>query len=296
MCNSCNIIMNIKRSSFVPVSNLKEKSNFKRYYRIERDGLVFERILLDVPDIRLREQLICLHYLKHYVKYFCEDIVGIKILSRDNPWDFKIELSTKEIFNIEITSIADKGSMFEKMKQEERYKSNSYTDKIPLHELIKLNKMFPNQERSNTIQEYIDLNLSKNEYVDNPFKSDGVTLFWSIDSDDKIPLEKLIYDSMKKKESKKHSQKDNTVLIIDNRTVVYEISDLNKATDTLSNFIDKCNFREIWFYTGYCSDLNGNNAEFSLFPLKLTENQKNILDKGANDIKPDESGIVYVNE
>ena len=235
-----------------------------------------------------------MHYLKYYVKFFYKELVGINIISRDNPWDFKIELSSEEVFNVEITSIADNTSFFKKMKYEERFVTKSFDKKIPLHELIKLNRLFPNSDASEKINSYLDAKLSKKEYVENPYKSSNTRLFWSIDFEEKTPLENLLQESIEKKELKKHSEKDKTALIIDNRTILYKISDLNSAIDSLSEFLCSSSFREIWFYTGYCSDLDGNNAEFSLAPLKVTDNQMNILEKTSNENEPDERGVIYI--
>lgn len=60
--------MNIKKSSFHPNCEMKDKHNFKPYNLIERDGTIYERIFLDVPDPSFREYLICMHYLKHQPK------------------------------------------------------------------------------------------------------------------------------------------------------------------------------------------------------------------------------------
>ncbi len=107
----------IKRSGFNPVASLDDKRNYKRFYRIESDGSIVERIFLDVPDPSHREHLIFLHYLKHLAKIFKNQAIGINLLGRDNPWDFRIELSTDEVFNIEITSIADSSKLFEIQKE-----------------------------------------------------------------------------------------------------------------------------------------------------------------------------------
>ena len=101
--------LTINKSSFGPVRSLEDKNNFKRYYRIERDGSVKERIFLNVPDVSLREQIICLHYIQFCLNNFTDEkeLVGIKFVKRDEPWDFDVELSNGQRFNVEITSIAD---------------------------------------------------------------------------------------------------------------------------------------------------------------------------------------------
>lgn len=88
-----------------------------------------------------------------------------------------------------------------------------------------------------------------------------------------VSLEELIKSAIVKKERKRHLNKEKTVLVIDNRTSLFEISDYVHAAESLSEYCDSLPFPEIWFYTGYCSDSDGNNAEFSFAPLKLNDMQ-----------------------
>lgn len=286
--------LKVKKSSFHPVCKLDDKSNYKPYYKIERDGTIFERIFLDIPDVSIRENIICLHYLKNYVKVFLKQQVGINIISRDNPWDFKIELSTGEKFNVEITSIAEDADLFEKFKREERLILKSVHEEIPLHELIKLNSLFPNSEITDLISNYKVNGINKKDMVSNPYKDHNQNLFLSSRTYDLEPLEKLIREAIEGKESKKHLEKEETILLIDNRTLNYELSDLNLASESLSDFYENSSFREIWFYTGYCSDLDGNNAEYSLAPFKVTNNQLTILEKSKEENPPDKDGVIYL--
>lgn len=108
----------IDRSTFKPVKPLEGKSNYKRYFRIERDGSVKERIFLNVPNISLREEIICKYYLSFLVRNFIQPTnpIGVKFTSRDDPWDFRVELSNGLSFNVEVTSVADNQWLHEKMK------------------------------------------------------------------------------------------------------------------------------------------------------------------------------------
>lgn len=286
--------MNIKKSSFYPVKSLENKSNYKRYYRIERDGSIFERIFLDIPDPAIREQLICMHYMQYYVRVFLKELIGINIISRDNPWDFKIEIVNKEIFNIEITSIADDKSLFEKIKREERFAIASHEDKIPLHELEKLNKLFPKSEINKKLEELKKDNLSKKDLVDNPYKNQVGGIFLSSTFGTQEPLENLLREAIQKKEDKKHSEKEKTVLIVDNRTMIYEIKELHEAVKKLDQFLENSSFREIWFYTGYYTELDGNGGEYSFSPMKITELQSKTLTELSDRSDLDENGLIYV--
>lgn len=284
--------MNTKKSSFYPITSLDKLHNYKQFYLIERDGTVFERVFLNISDVSLREKLICKHYLKNYVMMFCKQPVGLNVLSRDKPWDFKIELSTNETFNIEITSIADDSGLFEKFKREERLESKSRSESIPFHEVEKLNQMFPNSEIEKLIQEHKKAGVKKEEMVPNPYFGDHPNLFLSSDWREKQPLEDLIKKAIDGKEAKKHLEKENTVLIIDNRTLIYEMEDLNASRSVLEQFYESCSFKEIWFYTGYASGLDGNNAEFSLAPLKISKHQEDILEETTKQNPPNDKGMI----
>src|SRR5688572_6743111 len=93
------------RKGFYPLSSLDGKHNYKRNMRIERDGKVTESVFLHVPDQRIREEIIFLHFMQNYGRWIIQEVVGINILSRDSPWDFEIETSRGDSLNIEIVSI-----------------------------------------------------------------------------------------------------------------------------------------------------------------------------------------------
>ncbi|QNL48304.1 hypothetical protein H8S90_16065 [Olivibacter sp. SDN3] len=54
-------------------------------------------------------------------------------------------------------------------------------------------------------------------------------------------------------------------------TVTYELEDVVNYLDKLGNYFETLPFKEVWLYTGYYSDLDGNNAEYSFVPLKVEE-------------------------
>lgn len=286
--------MKIRKSSFHPNCEMNDKHNYKPYNLIERDGTIFERIFLDVADPSFREHLICMHYLKHQVKIFAKEPIALNIISRDDPWDFKIEINKKEIFNVEITSIADDNFSFEKMKREERLILKSNEKELPIHELIKLNSFFPTERITELIENLLSNGSSKKDLVDNPFKGNHPNIFLSNSNYVDKNLVKILSEAISKKESKKHKEKDKTVIIIDNRTLSYEISHFHEAFEKIDDLLSISGFREIWLYTGYCSDNDGNNAEFSLAPLKITKKQNKILTELMNKNRPNENGVVYV--
>lgn len=286
--------MKIKKSSFHPVESLENKPNYKTYYRIESDGTILERVFLDIPDPSDREQVILLHYLQNYSKIFERKPIKFTVISRDKPWDFKLEIETIGIINLEITSIADDQSRFEKVKKEERLTSKSFEEKIPLYELEKLNNIFFKKEIEEIILLHKESKVSKEELVDNPYRRYSTNTFFSEASPEKIPLVAIIREAIEKKHAKNHSEKENTVLLIDNRTLNYEMVDLEEATRDLEEFFTLSPFKEIWFYTGYYSELDGSNYEFSLAPLKTTNEQNLILNQLRRDNPNDKNGVIHL--
>jgi len=286
------IMVKIKQSSFFPVSSLDGKNNFKRFYRIDRDGVIVERVFLDVSDPSSRELLICLHYLRHLVRNFLSENVGINIVDRDNPWDFLLELSTGEPFYLEITSIADNPKHFEINKSEERLSKWDSETKIPLRELKKLNHLFPDPKASKAINSYRVAGVSNSNLVDNPLIKTGPHILVSTMPDPDEAFSDKIRFSIEKKLSKNHKNKEKTVLIIDNRTSAFEVSDYKASANDLESYLNDLPFREIWLYTGYCSDDDGNNAEFSFAPLKITPEQNDILSGMMSENDLDENGRI----
>lgn len=285
--------MELKKSSFYPDCDLTDKSNFKRYYFIDRDSSVYERIFLNIINPSVRENIISKHYLRTLAIILSIEKLGVRIVSRDNPWDFKVELSTGKTFNIEITSISDSQKWFRKFKIEERFAGNSLKEKLPLHEIIRLNGLLPNNKISKEIDRLKRLNTPKDELIRNPFKNKGKHIFLSSGVFSEMLLENLLRESIEKKELKNHSEKENTVLIIDNRTLKYELDDYYKALKKLERFIASSSFKEIWFYTGYCSDIDGNNADFMLAPMKASSENERALSKLA-DNKSNRNGILKI--
>lgn len=285
-------MVNIRRSSFYPVSGLEGKSNFKRFIRIERDGSAIERVFLNVPDSSSRELLICMHYFRHICRHFLGEDMGVNILNRDCPWDFSLEFSSGAVLNLEITSISDMRQHFEINKNEERLFKWISEEIIPLHELEKINRLFPDQKLDELVGFYKKSGISIDDLVENPLFGSRSFIFLSSMPETDNSLEKLIRDAISKKVSKNHPNKDETVLIIDNRTSLYEVSDYKISVEALSGYFESIPFPEIWFYTGYCSDDDGNNAEFSFAPLKITNYQQKVLKEMACKNKIDENGRI----
>lgn len=261
---------NTQAKSLNPIQNLEGKHNYQRFFLIEKDGKTTERIILLINNVEIREQIICIQFLSRYVHFFTEENVGVKFISRDKPWDFEIELSNSESLIIEITSIADETNLFKNFKYQERISKVSNFEQIEYHELIKLNNIFPDTEIQLQIDNLKKLHTNKNQLVNNPyFKKQFI--FQSSINEDLKKFDEILKESINKKIKKNHPNKENVILIIDNRTVSFDLNNVIYHLEKLDEYFENLPFKEVWLYTGYYSDLDGNNAEYSLVPLKLSE-------------------------
>lgn len=267
----------VSRSDFYPVGSLDDKRNYKRFYRIETDGSIRESVHLDVSDASHREHLICVHYLRFLVRHFLRADIGVNMLGRDCPWDFKLQLSTGAEFYLEVTSIADSREHFEINKREERFTRWVGEELIPLHEVKKLADLFPTEELSRLASNYSLERRAGSDLVPNPLRDARQRVFLSSMLRTEQSLADEIQAVIGKKLRKKHPDKIATVLIIDNRTSAFDISDYRSAAVELESFLTAVPFPEVWFYTGYYSDDDGNRAEFSFAPLKVTAEQTKVL-------------------
>lgn len=279
--------MSVRKSDFYPVGSLDGKRNYKRFFRVEADGSIRESVHLDVPNVSHREQLICLHYLRHLVRHFLRSDIGVDILGRDCPWDFKLRLSTGDKFYPEVTSIADSRQHFEINKREERFTRWGGEELIPVHELQKLAELFPTEGLSRLASSYSKERRSGSELVPNPLHDARQRILLSSMLRTEQSLAHEIQVAIEKKMSKKHRDKIATVLVIDNRTSAFDYSDYRSAAAELESFFTEVPFPEVWFYTGYYSDDDGNRAEFSFAPLKVTPAQAKMV----NSLNVDSHGV-----
>lgn len=262
--------------SLNPLQNLKGKNNYQNFILVQKNGSTKTRIILFIQNIELREQVICSHFLSRYVQLFLEQATGVIFLSRDNPWDFEIELSNSEKLIIEITSIADEIDLFRTFKYEERITDKSTYTHIEFHELIKLNNILPDPAIERLIISYHERKIGKNELVKNPHYGKDFIFQSSINEDLKT-LDKLLKEAIDKKVKKNHPRKEDVTLIIDNRSVTFELADILCYLEDSQDYLSNLPFKEIWLYTGYYSDLDGNNAEYSFAPLKIDQKKMDKL-------------------
>lgn len=78
-----------------------------------------------------------------------------------------------------------------------------------------------------------------------------------------------IIEAIERKAAKNHAGKDQTIIILDYRSNYPSPKGLAVAREVLADYFELSPFPEILIYVGYFSDDIGNNAEFSIAPLKL---------------------------
>ncbi len=257
-----------KRKGFFPENSLNERKNIFPLFSIAPDGAVILGIHLAVENDRIREQIICTHFLQQLTK-FLNTPLGVWIINRDKPWDFEIGLSLGRKFNIEITSISENEKIFKNRRHIELIRLQSGNSNLPLSLLSKLNSFFPDEQVTSLIERHRNDAQGKNALVENPYFGKERHGFLTWQPGKKTTLENLIARAITSKSSKNHEGKNHTVLIIDNRTCQFDIDDFDAAAKKFQSDDFKNDFAEVWLYTGYYSDNDGNNAEYSLIPIKL---------------------------
>lgn len=283
--------MAIVKNSFHPINEIKGKMNYKEQYCIYGNGLVKQRILLNIPDPREREEIIMKHFLKYYTKIILKKIAKITVLGRDDPWDFRLAINDSLKFNLEITSIADDKQIFVQTKNEEYISTLKNKSRIRIRDLKKvMEKISPDFDFTESLKGKINLD----EEIDNPLYNIGSSLWISTKNYQIANYDKMIVDAITEKENKKHQDKENTILLIDNRSIHIEIEDVNKFLTNYSKDVKKSSFKEIWLYTGYYSDYEGNDCEFSFSPLKITEVSSHALEIQMSACPPNENGVSYI--
>jgi hypothetical protein len=283
------------RKGFYPIHSIDGKENCKTHFRINRDGSVVQSIFLNIPNSRLREKIIFIHFIRSYVRWVIQDIVGLNIINRDEPWDFEVQLSNGDQFNLEIISIADNDQNFIINRREEGIDKVAHLPTIPLSQLKKISANFPTEDIEKIIKAFELAGLGKNDSVENPWFGEGKRILISNLPEPCGSLYALIEAALRAKANKPHTDKGQTFVIIDNRTSAFDIDDFHHATAHFEDFYSWNPFREVWFYTGYYSDNAGNNAEWSLAPILAPDETFIRLSHTieTDGLEPDQNGIIY---
>lgn len=257
---------------FEPRKELQDKHNFCRHVFIERDGSVREVVRLNVLDDRAREEIIAFHFCQQYAEIYYADSdeqPQFYVVSRDEPWDLQYVLHDGNTFNLEICRIADR-ALLKAIKAENDCMLLLRKRVLRGFEVNKIEKHFPG-----TLPREISAAAQKGsgkrrDYRIETEKAD-LKFFLRPPMNPRIDLKEALVSAIQKKVSKKHRDKDETILVLDNLTTHASPDDFFDTLEAIKAEIDMTPFPSIWLYTGYYSDDDGSNCEFSIVPLKADD-------------------------
>ncbi|MDA7427438.1 hypothetical protein PGB28_03125 [Primorskyibacter aestuariivivens] len=258
------------RSGFYPEKDPRKLHNCKQYFWIQPDGSTVAAAYLNALEDCFREEII----LQDYVSHLCQTLrisLGMNYLARDNPWDFRIGFSTGVDCNVEITSITDRADFWKKITAEELIQRHSYYPTVRLGILKKISDFFPDQELSELIATHRRNGLSNSHEVENPYYPEKPKLFTSLSPSPTSDVGEAIRNAITSKLRKRHKGKDETILIIDNRTTTTELTQVISAIERETEFLMWSEFPEIWLYTGYGGGRNRKFSESLLLPMKAPQ-------------------------
>lgn len=272
-----------RNGRFAPNADPEGKSNYGRHLFIDKDGSVSEVIRLNVLDDRHREDIIGFHFSRQYAELHyreSEEPPQFYVVGRDCPWDFEYVMHDSTTFFLEICRIADK-KFIKAIKAENDLATILRKEEVTGYDILKIEKNFPGVFRREAIERIktrtdkqsrykIDLNDKEPElFVRPPFE----------------PMQDVteeIRSAISKKVAKKHKGKDRTILLLDNLTTHADPENFFDAVDSLRDFLEDVPFPSIWLYTGYYSDDDGFNCEYSLVPLKLSEREMELMERAIS--------------
>ena len=280
-----NQYLTVDHSQFAPVADLTDKCNFIKHVFIERDGSLSEVVRLNVLNDRDREDIIGFHFAQQYAKvHFLEqdEQPHFYIVGRDDPWDFEYVMHDGTTFTLEICRIGDK-ELLKAIKIENDVKTLLLKSELKGFEIQKIEKHFPGTLPANLV-EISKSKANQNRRFVGVGLDSGPKLFLRPPMNpQELDLRTEIETALKKKAAKKHAGKDRTIVVLDNLTTHFTPAQFIAAIEQLGDFLDQLPFRSVWLYTGYYSDDDGRNCEYSMIPIKLSEEESRFLTKQSNN-------------
>lgn len=251
-----------------PVFN---KHNFKEHHFIEQDGTLIKLIRL-FAEQELREEIIMRQIVGRLVASGNMQGNGkFEVLREDNKnnhWDFRIKPETGDQFNMEITEFTDS----------KKYRQIDEEKELELKKLFSA-KRAPFVKIKKAIEYYDikDINIPDKpsgglkEEIDNPLFEKGEQYLFTSFSGEMNNNLASVKDAIQKKIDKPHADKENTILVLDNRSVYFNFYHYEKILDWIRNEKPDIPFKEVLIYTGYYSDESGRDSEFNMMSLMLNE-------------------------
>jgi len=251
-----------------PEAPLHDKLNFKKHLFIERDGSIIQSVRLSAEQ-NLREEIILNHVVGQLSSIgYINKQQEFEITSRDAPWDFNIKTKCGREFNIEITEFTDSKNYRQMNEEKELEFRKLFSAKRAPYIKIKKAVEYLSMEDINLPE------ISKGDnktLIENPlFGKEEPRFFISISGEMKKNIEAFKYAILKKTQ-KKHGDKDNTILVLDNRSIYFNSAHYEEILEWAHDNKPNIPFKEIFVYTGYYSNDDGRYSEFSIMSLMLNE-------------------------
>lgn len=245
---------------------------------VAADGSLSQIVRLNVLDDRDREDLIGFHFSRQYSQYHYgndDEPPQFYIVSRDDPWDIEYVLHDSTTFNVEICRLADT-NLLKALKIENDCTLLLQKSVLQGYEIQKIEKHFPGTLPSELASRSRAKSDKKKSFRIRGARS-SPSLFRRPPMEPNIDLLAAVRLAIQKKVDKNHAGKEETFLILDNLTTHSNPDDFFDVIEELSDFIEEVPFPSIWLYTGYYSNLDGSECEYSLLPLKTTEEEWKII-------------------
>lgn len=270
-------------SRYEPRQSLEGKQNFSRHVFIERDGSFKEVVRLNVLDDRHREEIVAYHFARQYAEIHYRgqsEQPQFYVVGRDCPWDFEYVMHDATTFFVEICRVADR-RLLKAIKAENDFSVLMAKGELRGYEVLKVEKDFPGTIPQSTLDQ-IKTKADRQRLFKVEDDNQGPRLFMRPMMDPRrLDLKAEIKQAIEKKVAKRHAGKDRTILLIDNITTHSDPDAFFEAFGALEGFIEEVPFPSIWLYTGYYSDNNGFDCEYSLTPIKLTDVEWEALSRSG---------------
>ncbi len=116
-----------------------------------------------------------------------------------------------------------------------------------LRDLEKISSFFPTEKLNAAVSGYLSKGVSKDDNVKNPLYGENTNIFISNMNETRVSLETHIRTAIESKVAKNHTEKEITILIIDNRTSAYDMEEYSNACESLREYLKNIPFPKSGF-------------------------------------------------
>jgi hypothetical protein len=256
---------------FAPRQPLDGKNNVVRNVFVAEDGSVNEVIRLNILDDRHREDIVAFHFCMQYARIYYghePERPDFYIVGRDDPWDYRYVMHDGSRFNVEICRVAS-DSFLKLLKAENDCSLLLMKEQLYGYEIRKIEKCFPSTFPGQLVEE-VSKPGSKHKVFPNAASYSPSRIFLRPPFEPRVDIKTVLSVALQKKLNKKNSEKNETHLVLDNLTTHATATDFDEAYNAISEFLKSMPFISVWLYTGYYSDDDGGNCEYSLTAIKVS--------------------------